>query len=94
MGQFLSDITSNEFLLLLGAMTGGAFGVAWYTVLPLTVAGLSLCAWSKYVDLLPRVWRASAELTFIITLALSGFNALAAATAAFAFGHVVRWMWS
>jgi hypothetical protein len=53
MRQLLSDITSKEFLLLLGATTGGAFGVAWYTVRPLTVAGLSLYAWPKYADLLP-----------------------------------------
>ena len=93
MRQSLRDITSKELLLLLGATTGGAFGVEWFTVLPLTVAGLSLCAWPKYADLLPRVWRAGAERAFVITLALSGLNALAAATAAFVFGHVVRWMW-
>ena len=72
-----------EFWLLLVAALASVFGVAWWVVLPLTVAGLSISSLPKYIELWPRAKAAGAEAEWWKTVLLSTLNNLAAACGAF-----------
>ena len=47
----------------------------------------------KYIELWPRAERVGAQGEWWTTVALSTFNSLAAAVAAFVLGNLVRWVW-
>ena len=93
MRRFLRDITSKEFLLILAATVCAMFGVVWWVAVPLTVAGLSLSSFPKYVEQLPRAREAGAEWAVWQCLALSGFNNVVCGVAAFVLGVGIRWLW-
>ena len=68
-------------------------GVTGWIVIPLAVAGLSISSLPKYIELWPRAAGVGAQSEWWKTVALSTFNSLAAAVAAFVLGKVVRWLW-
>ena len=82
-----------EYWLLVAAMLVSMLGVAWWIVVPLTLAGLSVSSLPKYIGLWPRAERAGAQAEWWKTVGLSTFNSFAAAVAAFLFGNVLRWLW-
>jgi hypothetical protein len=82
-----------EFWLLLVAALASTFGTAWWLVLPLTVAGLSISSLSKYVELWPRAKIAGAQSEWWKTVLLSTLNSLGAAWGAFVLGKLIRWLW-
>ena len=90
---FLGALRAPEFWLLLVAAIAATCGVAWWIVVPLATAGLSISSLPKYVELWPRVRAAGAEWEGWKTVALSIFNSIAASCAAFAMGVVSRWLW-
>ncbi len=84
---------SPEYWLLLAACFVSMLGVAWWVVVPLTLAGLSVSALPKYLELWPRATEVGAQGEWWKTVGLSTFNSLAAAVAAFVLGNLVRWIW-
>ena len=82
-----------EFWLLLVASAAACFGVRWWVVVPLAVAGLSISSLPKYIELWPRVRAVGAEWEGWKTIALSMFNKLATSVAAFAVGRLSGWLW-
>ena len=82
-----------EFWLLFTAAVCGAFGLSWWIVIPLTVAGLSISSLPKYIELWPRAQAAGATHQWLATVGLSMLNSLGAALAAFAVGCAVGWFW-
>jgi len=50
-----------EYWLLVAAMFVSMLGVAWWIVVPLTVAGLSVSSLPKYIGLWPRAESAGAH---------------------------------
>ena len=68
-------------------------GVAWWVVVPLTLAGLTASSMRKYIELWPRARDAGAERAWWMTVGLSMFNNLAASCGAFLAGLVTRWLW-
>ena len=67
--------------------------VAWWIIVPLTLAGLSVSSLPKYIELWQRAERASAQGEWWNTVALSTFDSLAAAVAAFVLGKLLGWLW-
>jgi hypothetical protein len=88
-----SALRAPEFWLLVVASVTATCGVAWWIVVPLATAGLSISSLPKYVELWPRMRAAGAEWEGWKTVALSIFNNIAASCAAFVFGVVSRWLW-
>ena len=87
---FFRALRAPEFWLLLGtAAAGVASGAAWVFI-PLCVAGLSISALPKYIELWPRAEKIGAAGEWWKTVALSLFNSTAAASAAFVLGQVAR----
>jgi hypothetical protein len=82
-----------EYWLLVAAMFVSMVGVAWWIVVPLTMAGLSVSSLPKYIGLWPRAERVGAQAEWWKTVGLSTFNSFAAAVAAFLLGNVLRWLW-
>jgi hypothetical protein len=82
-----------EYWLLVAAALVSMLGVAWWIVVPLTLAGLSVSSLPKYMELWPRAEKVGAQSEWWKTVALSTFNSLGAAVAAFVLGNVVRWLW-
>lgn len=82
-----------EFWLLLAASFVSMLGVAWWVVVPLTLAGLLVSSLPKYIELWPRAARVGAHAEWWKTVALSTFNSLAAAVAAFVLGKFSGWIW-
>ena len=79
---FRSALRAPEFWLLLVTALTGCLGVAWWIVVPLSTAGLSISSLPKYVELWPRVRAVGAEWEGWKTIALSLFNNVAASCAA------------
>jgi ABC-type sulfate transport system permease component len=69
------------------------FGLSWWIVVPLTLAGLSASSLPKYIELYPRAQRVGTQSEWWKTVTLSTFNSLAAAVAAFLLGNLLRWVW-
>lgn len=65
----------------------------WRVAVPLTTAGLSISCLPKYVALWPRVRAVGAEVEWCKTVALSTFNNIGGACAAFLLGILSRWLW-
>jgi hypothetical protein len=82
-----------EFWLLLMAALASVFGVTWWVVVPLTVAGLSISSLPKYVKLWPRARSVGAETEWWKTVLLSMLNNLAAGCGAFVLGKLIHWLW-
>lgn len=82
-----------EYWLLLASCVASTLGVAWWVVLPLTLAGLSISSLPKYVELWPRAKAVGAEGEWRRTVILSMFNNLAAACGAFVLGKLIHWLW-
>ena len=63
---------------VLAARGGGAgvLGVAWWIVVPLTLAGLSVSSSPKDMELWPRAETVGAQAEWWKTVALSTFNSL------------------
>ena len=86
-------LRAPEFWLLVAAALSALAGVAWWVVVPLVMAGLSVSSLPKYIELWPRARGVGAEREWWKTVVLSLFNTLGAACAAFGLGVVVRWLW-
>jgi ABC-type sulfate transport system permease component len=82
-----------EFWLLLATVFVSMLGVTGWIVVPLTVAGLSISSLPKYIELWSRAEKVGAQAEWWKTVALSAFNSLAAAVAAFVLGNLARWLW-
>jgi hypothetical protein len=82
-----------EYWLLVAAALLAMLGVAWWIIVPLTVAGLSVSSLPKCIELWPQADRVGAQAEWWKTVALSTFNSLATAIAAFLLGNLVRWLW-
>ena len=82
-----------EFWLLLVGAFVSMIGVRWWVVVPLVLGGLSLSSLPKYLELWPRARDVGAQVEWWKTVALSTFNSLAAAVAAFVLGNFVGWFW-
>lgn len=78
------------FWLLFTASIAATMGLAWWVVVPLTLVGLSISSLPKYIALWPRAAKAGAQGAWWRTIALSTFNSLAAAPAAFMVGNLTR----
>jgi hypothetical protein len=64
-----------EYWLLVVAALASMFGVAWWVVVPLTLAGLSVSSLLKYIELWPRAERVGAQAEWWKTVALSTLTA-------------------
>lgn len=92
---FLRALRAPEFWLSATAAVVAMFGVAWWVVVPLTLAALTASSMPKYIELFPRARDAGAgaERAWWMTVGLSMLNNLAAACGAFLAGLVTRWLW-
>jgi hypothetical protein len=86
-------LRAPEFWLLAVTGCAGAAGLAWWVVLPLAVAGLSMSSLPKYVALWPRARAAGAAGEWWKTVGLSMLNNAGAAAGCFVLGVVARWVW-
>ena len=91
--SFRRALRAPEYWLLFAGALSAMWGVPWWVVVPLTMAGLSISSLPKYIELWPRARAGGAEREWWKTVALSIFNTLAAACAAFVLGVVMRWLW-
>jgi hypothetical protein len=71
---FRRALRAPEFWLLVVASLAAAGGVPWWVVVPLTLAGLSIASFPKYIALWPRARRTGAEREWLLTVSLSMFN--------------------
>ena len=90
---FRRALRAPEFWLLTVTAFGAAAGLQWWIGLPLCIAGLSISALPKYIEMWPRAREVDAEREWVITVALSMFNKLGATCGVYLHGHVVRWIW-
>jgi hypothetical protein len=90
---FARALRSAEYWLLVIAAIAAVAGLAWWIVLPLTVAGLSISSLPKYLESYGRARAAGVEREWWIAVALSSFNSLGAATGAYLLGVAIRWLW-
>lgn len=90
---FRRALRDKIFWLVALTAAAGVWGVPWWVVVPLTVAGLSIDALPKYLELWPRAQKVGAERQWWMTVALSLFNNLAAACGAYVAGIFTRWLW-
>ena len=90
---FLRALRAPEFWLIATAAVVAMFGVAWWVVVPLTLAALNASTLPKYIELWPRARDAGAERAWWTTVGLSMFNNLAASCGALLAGLVTRWLW-
>lgn len=90
---FWRALRQSEFWLLCAGAVAAMFGVPWWVTVPLMVAGLSISSLPKYIELWPRARNVGAEWQWMVTVALSELNALAAACGTHLAGNVTRWLW-
>ncbi len=85
-------LCAPEFWLLIAAAMSAMGGVAWWVVVPLTMAGMSMSSLPKYIELWPRARGVGAQWEWWKTVGLSTLNTLTAACVAFGLGLGVRWL--
>lgn len=90
---FWRALRQSEFWLLLAGAAGAMFGVPWWVVVPLVMAGLSIGSLPKYIELWPPARDAGADGEWWRTVALSAFNSLGAAVGVYVLGNLTRWLW-
>lgn len=85
-------LRSPEYWLIVTVCIAGTVGMAWWSAIPAGVAGLAISALPKYVGLWPRARDVGVEGVWWRTVALSTFNSLAAACAAWGVGRMLAWL--
>ena len=90
---FWRALLSPEFWLLLITALGASAALQWWIGLPLCVAGLSISALPKYIELWPKAYKVGAERAWFMTVVLSMFNNLASSCGVYLLGYLVRWLW-
>ena len=86
-------LRTPEFLLLLVACFVSMYGVNAWIVIPLVVIGLSINSLPKYWRLWPKARAVGEEWMWVLSVAASLINALAAACALVVFAALNRWFW-
>ena len=89
---WLKSFRQPEYWLLLVTAAGGCVTRAWWVVIPLCVAGLSISALPKYIKLWPRAESTGHRKEWFATVGLSLLNSSGVASAAYMIGVIIRWV--
>ena len=90
---FWRAVRSAEFWLVLVGSFGAMAGLSAWTVVPAVATGLMIASLPTYMALWPLAGETGHERAWWMTVAVSGFNCLAAACATYVAGVMTRWLW-